>query len=226
MVVRPIALLRSLFDELFDPLSRGENVLPSLHAYTHVNAMCSAAKAYLVLGDEKYLRAALHGFRFVDEQSYATGGWGPHERFVPIREDIKEKIPAIANLYDSLEKTGASFETPCGSWAHFKLTRYLLRITKDSKYGDSMERVMYNSALDATPLQPDGRTFYYSNYSPLLLRNIAANCGRISHLYVFLRYTRSVRQSLHSIDITLEAGRHGCFLESEGNLSFRRCHSL
>ena len=37
----------------FDPLSRGENVLPGLHAYSHVNALCSAARAYLVLGESQ-----------------------------------------------------------------------------------------------------------------------------------------------------------------------------
>jgi DUF1680 family protein len=68
-------------------------------------------------------------------------------------------------LYDSLGNTHAHFETPCGSYAHFKLTRYLLRATGDSRYGDSMERVMYNTVLGALPLQADGRNFYYSDYN-------------------------------------------------------------
>src|SRR5579872_3047009 len=46
----------------FDPLSRGEDVLPGLHAYSHVNALCSGARAYLVLGDEKYLRAVKYAW--------------------------------------------------------------------------------------------------------------------------------------------------------------------
>jgi DUF1680 family protein len=46
-----------------------------------------------------------------------------------------------------------------------KLTRYLLRITRDARYGDSMERIIYNTALGALPLQRDGRAFYYSDYS-------------------------------------------------------------
>ena len=58
-----------------------------------------------------------------------------------------------------------SFETPCGSYAHFKLTRYLLRITRDARYGDSMERIFYNASLGALPIQPDGRAFYYSDYT-------------------------------------------------------------
>ncbi len=68
-------------------------------------------------------------------------------------------------LCDSLTNTHAHFETPCGSYAHFKLTRYLLRATGNSSYGDSMERVMYNTVLGALPLQADGRNFYYSDYN-------------------------------------------------------------
>ena len=70
-----------------------------------------------------------------------------------------------SDVYDSLTKTHSSFETPCGSYAHFKLTRYLLRVTGDPRYGDSMERVMYNTVLGALPLQADGRNFYYSDYN-------------------------------------------------------------
>ena len=58
-----------------------------------------------------------------------------------------------------------SFETPCGCYAHLKLTRYLLRITRDARYGDSMERIFYNASLGALPIQPDGRAFYYSDYT-------------------------------------------------------------
>jgi uncharacterized protein len=147
---------RFIFAEYFDPLSRNENALPGRHAYSHMNALGSVAMAYLALGDEKYLRAATNGFRFVEEQSFATGGWGPSEHFVE---------PGSGALGASLENDHASFETPCGSYAHFKLARYLLRITGDSHYGDSMERVLYNTVLGARPLAPDGRAFYYSDYT-------------------------------------------------------------
>jgi DUF1680 family protein len=65
----------------------------------------------------------------------------------------------------SLADQNKSFETPCGAYAHFKLTRYLLRISRDSGYGDSMERVLYNTVLGATPIQADGHAFYYSDYT-------------------------------------------------------------
>ena len=38
-------------------------------------------------------------------------------------------------------------------------------MTRDSRYGDSMERMMYNTVLGAKPLQDNGQTFYYSDYN-------------------------------------------------------------
>jgi uncharacterized protein len=148
--------VRFIEKDYFDPLADGQNVLPGEHAYSHVNAFSSAMQAYLVLGDEKYLRAATNGLRFVHEQSYATGGWGPDEAFVP---------PGKGLLDASLGTTHASFETPCGAYGHFKITRYLLRATRDSRYGDSMERVLYNTIAGATPILADGTSFYYSDYN-------------------------------------------------------------
>jgi DUF1680 family protein len=148
--------VRFIEQDYFGPLSDGQNVLPGEHAYSHVNALSSAMQSYLVLGDEKYLRAARNGLQFVHEQSYVTGGWGPDEAFVP---------PGRGLLNDSLGTTHASFETPCGSYGHFKITRYLLRTTRDSRYGDSMERVLYNTIAGATPILADGTTFYYSDYN-------------------------------------------------------------
>ena len=40
-----------------------------------------------------------------------------------------------------------------------------LRVTKDARYGDSMERVLYNTILGAWPIQADGTSFYYSDYA-------------------------------------------------------------
>src|SRR5215467_8474765 len=148
--------VRFIEQDYFGPLAENENVLPGEHAYSHVNALSSAMQAYLVLGDQKYLRAARNGLRMVQEQSYATGGWGPDEAFVE---------PGKGLLDASLGTTHASFETPCGAYGHFKIARYLLRVTRDSRYGDSMERVLYNTVAGATPILADGTSFYYSDYN-------------------------------------------------------------
>jgi hypothetical protein len=148
---------RFLLDrDYFNPLARGENVLPGRHAYSHVNALSSAMQAYLVDGDDKYLRAAKNGFDFVLAQSFATGGWGPNEAFI---------VPGSGALGAALHTTHAGFETPCGAYGHFKAARYLLCVTGDSTYGDSMERVLYNTVLGALPMKPDGTAFYYADYN-------------------------------------------------------------
>jgi uncharacterized protein len=141
----------------FDPLAAGENILPGKHAYSYVNALNSAMQAYFTLGSEKHLRAARNAFEtLLTTQSFATGGWGPDEML---------RKPNSGALVESLSDNHKSFETPCGAYAHFKLTRSLLRVTRDARYGDSMERVMYNTVLGAKSLQSNGTAFYYSDYN-------------------------------------------------------------
>jgi len=147
---------RFIYHEYYDALAENQNALPGKHAYSHVNTLSSAMQTYLTLGDEKYLRAATNGLRMVQEQSYATGGWGPDEAFV---------VPGKGLLAASLDTSHSSFETPCGAYGQFKITRYLLRVTKDSRYGDSMEQVLLNTIAGAKPIQPDGVSFYYSDYN-------------------------------------------------------------
>jgi uncharacterized protein len=141
-----------LDDAYYDPLAAGQNVLAGRHAYSYVNSLSSAMQAYLTVGSLKHFRAARNAFDMLSAQSFATGGWGPEELL---------RAPETDDVAASLTNTHSSFEAPCGSYAHFKLTRYLLRATGDARYGDSMERVMYNTVLGAKPLLADGSTFYY-----------------------------------------------------------------
>ncbi|HEY1904025.1 MAG TPA: beta-L-arabinofuranosidase domain-containing protein [Terracidiphilus sp.] len=143
-------------DTYFGPLSENRNVLPGQHAYSHVNALSSAMQSYLTDHSTMHLNAARNGFRFVLEQSFATGGWGPDEGF---------RKPGTDELAKTLHTSHSSFETPCGAYGHFKIARYLMRVTGDSTYGDSMEAVLYNTILGARPIRSDGISFYYSDYN-------------------------------------------------------------
>lgn len=154
---RKLARRFLLDDTWFTPLAEGRNVLGHHHAYSFCNSLNSAMQAYVSDDSAKHLAAARNAFDMIERtQSFATGGWGPNESFVAEGSD---------DLYKSLTGTHRGFETPCGSYAHFKLTRSLLRVTRDGRYGDSMERVLYNTVLGAKPLTPDGEAFYYSDYS-------------------------------------------------------------
>ncbi len=199
----------------FDPLSRNENVLGGKHAYSYVNSLSSAMQAYFTVGSQKHLLAAGNAFAMLSAQSFATGGWGPDESL---------QAPGNGEVAASLHRTHNSFETPCGAYAHFKLTRYLLRATRDSRYGDSMERVMYNTVLGAKPMQSDGRSFYYADYNVSgkkvysdhifpccsgTLPQVAADYGINSYfrdargVYVNLYVPSSVRWSQAGANLTL-----------------------
>ena len=141
----------------FDPLARGENVLAGRQAYSHVMALSSAAMAYLELGQPRYREAIVNGWTFLGEQSFATGGWGPNELL---------SAPGSGGLYSSLTTTANHFETPCGTYATMKLARYLLRFTGDARYGDGLERIMWNGLLAVRPPDSNGNSPYYSSYNP------------------------------------------------------------
>ncbi len=153
-----LALNYLLDRDFFDPLAVNENVLPGRHAYSHAIALSSAAKAYLVLGDEKYRRAMANAWTYLTtQQQFASGGWGPNEQFI---------TPHQGKLYESLSTTVDHFETPCGAYAACKLDRYLLRMTGDPRYGDHLERVVYNTVLGVKQPDSDGDYPYYSTYGP------------------------------------------------------------
>ncbi|HKX18924.1 MAG TPA: beta-L-arabinofuranosidase domain-containing protein [bacterium] len=140
----------SRFAESADP---GEVV--AVHAYSHVNSFSSAAMAYAVTGERRYLDICVHAYDFLQAtQCYATGGYGPDERL----------MPPDGALGRSLELYAGHAEIPCGSWAAFKLSRYLMTFTGDARFGDWIETLLYNGIGAALPTEPDGRTFYYGDY--------------------------------------------------------------
>jgi DUF1680 family protein len=151
-----LAKLYLLDKGFFDPLAAGENILPGKHGYSHVIALSSGAKAYEVLGDEKYLRALRNAWDMIEQtQQYASGAWAANEMFVK---------PNSGELAATLTSTRNHYETPCCFYAHAKLARYLTLFTGDAKYGDGLERVLFNTILGALDPDDDGGYFYYSDY--------------------------------------------------------------
>lgn len=126
-----------------------------VHAYSHVNTFSSDAMAYEVTGDRTYLDILRHAYDFLQNtQCYATGGYGPMERL----------LPPNGMLGRGLEARNASFETVCGSWAGFKMARYLQEFTGEARYGDWIERLFYNGVGAALTITTGGKSFYYSDY--------------------------------------------------------------
>lgn len=126
-----------------------------VHAYSHCNSFSGAAMAYLIEGESRLLQIMKNFYDFLqNSQCYATGGYGPAERYV-----INDGA-----LGESLESRLDSFETPCCTWAAFKLARYLMTFTGESRYGDWIERLLYNGIGAALPIVENGKHFYYANY--------------------------------------------------------------
>jgi DUF1680 family protein len=130
-------------------------VVVPVHAYSHVNTFSSAAMTYAVTGDERYLRMCVNAYDFLQRtQCYATGGFGPDERL----------MPPDGHLGRSLELCAWHAEIPCGSWAAFKLSRYLMGFTGEARFGDWIETLLYNGIGAALPTEPSGLTYYYGDY--------------------------------------------------------------
>jgi uncharacterized protein len=129
--------------------------MAGVHAYSHVNTYSSAAMAYGVTGDRQYLTIIKNAYDFLqNSQCYATGGYGPSE-FIAASD---------GGIGRALETRQDTFETACGSWAAFKLGRYLMQFTGEARYGDWVERILYNGIGAALPVTAEGKNFYYSDY--------------------------------------------------------------
>ena len=126
-----------------------------VHAYSHVNTFSGAAMAYAVTGESVYLRILKNFYEYMQNaQCFATGGYGPVEHF----------MKTDGSLGRSLETRYDTFETSCGSWAGFKLSQYLMRFTGEARYGDWIEKLLYNGIGAALPIAEGGKNFYYSDY--------------------------------------------------------------
>jgi len=149
------------------------------HAYSHVNTLSSAARAYKVKQDKKYLEIIKNGYdEITSNHIFATGGYGPAESIFVDKEgylgdslkstwDETLKDPMYTTFFGhkmTRSDTWGSFEVSCGSWAVFKLCNYLLQFTGEARYGDWVEKILYNGTGALLPLAPGGKIMYYASY--------------------------------------------------------------
>lgn len=171
-----------LYHYLWDKLAKGENNIGPRHAYSHVNSLSSAARAYIVTEDPHYLKVIEQGYMEIAENhTYATGGYGPGEML--FGEDPGYLGNAVLPTWDNnLTQTGkltyrsfhgglatrsdswGSCEVSCCSWAVFKLCNYLIKLTADARYGDWCEKLLINGTLGQPPITEKGEVLYYASY--------------------------------------------------------------
>lgn len=146
------------YTQWWDELRNGADIYKDHifhHAYSHLNTLSGAAMAYKVHGDVKYLETAKAGWElYANEQSYITGGFGPAEQVISPEDKMIITNTAHHN-----------FEVQCGSWAAFKLSKYLLEFTGEGKYGDWIEKLIINGIGASIPMTADGKVMYYADYN-------------------------------------------------------------
>lgn len=123
--------------------------IPEGHAVRAMYLASGMADIALLYNDQEYLTAAEAMFRNATEKRmYITGAMG----------SIFEG-EAFSMDYD-LPNMRAYAET-CAALSMIFFARRLLRIKADNRYGDAIERVLYNGGLSGVSL--DGRSFFYIN---------------------------------------------------------------
>ncbi len=140
--------------DIFGPRPGG-SPMGAYHAYSHVNTLGGAAMAYRVKGERRYLDTIVNAYDYLQaHECFATGGYGPNECLLPT-----DQLP-----HTLLDWTN-HFETQCGCWAAFKLSKQLIAFTGDARYGDWIERLVINGIGASIPMTADGNVFYYSEYN-------------------------------------------------------------
>lgn len=161
------------YTDFWDILAKGESPFQdilktnpkheSYHGYSHVNCLSSAAMAYKVTGQQHYLDTIVNGYDFMQNtQCYATGGYAPEEQFV-VSDGLPETLVGVQRGEANVN-VRFHFETSCGSWAGFKISRYLQTFTGKARYGDWIERLIYNGVGAMIPMNDYGMIMYGSKY--------------------------------------------------------------
>lgn len=163
----------------WDKLLKKDFQIGPRHAYSHVNCLSSAAMAYIVTNNRKYLQAIEIAYEeILKNHTFATGGYGPAETLFAEEKgylgdslkanwDLDKQHKSYRNFANSMcdrdDKWG-SCEVSCCSWAVFKICNYLLLLTGEAKYGAWAEKMLYNACGGQPPITKDGKVLYYADY--------------------------------------------------------------
>lgn len=145
------------------------------HAYSHVNSLSSAMRAYMADKNQDYLETAEKGYQLIyKHHTYATGGYGPCEMlFGPdgyLGDFLKSIYDPTRNheidrqMFCPRITPNDSCEIPCCSWAVFKLGGYLIKYTGNAEYSEWSEKLLVNGMGGELPVQGNGDVMYYANY--------------------------------------------------------------
>jgi uncharacterized protein len=132
----------------FDPLADHRDELKGLHVNTHIPQVIAAARYYELTGERRYRDIAEYFWdEVVSERSYCTGGTSNRETW----------NTEPGKLSGDLGPTTAEC---CCAYNMMKLTRHLFGWSRDPRYMDYYERLVFNHRL-GTINPEDGTMMYY-----------------------------------------------------------------
>ena len=136
---------------LRDPLARNEDVLQYRHANAGIMLIMGWPAAYELSGDRAYAEAFLNSWAMILARTYVTGGScdeygdGDYEAW-PAANDVR----FIATTQET-----------CTAFHWLRHNDVMLSYTGEARYGDMMERVLYNKLL--TSHQSNGVIRYWTD---------------------------------------------------------------
>lgn len=133
---------------LFDPLSRGEDVLTGLHANAQIPKVIGMERIYHLTGDGQFGKAARFFWdNVVHTRSFVIGGHGENEFFF-----APEAFPTTG-------LTSITGPETCNSYNMIKLSRMQWLVEPSVAIADFVERTLYNHILASQ--EPDRGGFVY-----------------------------------------------------------------
>lgn len=170
-----------LYDYMWDKVLKGDPTVGPRHAYSQINSFSSAARAYMVSGEEKYLDIIKAAYDHITSRhTFATGGYGPGEiLFGENPGYLGDSLISPWSFFDRPNELSyknfaggrvarsdawGSCEVSCCAWAVFKLCHYLLCLTGDARYGAWAEQMLINGTGGQIPITKEGKVFYYAAY--------------------------------------------------------------
>ncbi len=125
------------------------NHISRCKAYEVVSNLIGFLDLYRITGDEKLLAVVLRGWEYIhDTQLYITGAASTHENFQPPGQRL--------SLYSS------AVGENCVTVTWMQLNWRLLRLTGEARYGQEIERTVYNHLLAAHDPATGGFAYYTS----------------------------------------------------------------
>jgi DUF1680 family protein len=162
----------------WDKLTKKDFSIGPRHAYSHVNALSSAARAYQITGDTKYFIAMENAYdELLANHTFVTGGYGPAECLYADMDgylgnslmdtwdrDCRIEYTSFWGGKTARSDAWGSCEVSCCAWAIFKFCNYMLKFTGKAKYGHWVENILYNGLGGQLPITKDGKVMYYAGY--------------------------------------------------------------